>query len=114
MGLARGINDAASERRAALEERARELQREKKRLAQDTRNEEKRRARLMERARALPKESLLEILGQRAAAEAKAKAKAKSKGSAKGTAKASATEEARDCTESVHVEMARTESGGEE
>lgn len=118
LGLAAGIGDAGlerrgalAERRAALEAHARDLQRSRKRLAQDMRNEEKRRMRVMERARALPTESLIEILGQRAAAVAKGKSKSKAKAKGKSKARGAAPIDGASGVADVEDEASRADGG---
>jgi hypothetical protein len=72
-----------------LDERKRELKRERDRVTKDLRNSQKRRDRLFERARGLSDEDLTDILAQRAHAKAKAKGRGK-KAKAKAAAKAKA------------------------
>ena len=74
------LNDLADQRR--------DLRTQREEVNHVTRSEERKRARILERARNLSNDDLLEILTSRAVAKAKAKPKAK--GAAKGKAKAKA------------------------
>ena len=89
---AAGIGDVAGHAVAALEERRKELRRERDAVAKELRNAERKRQRLLERARGLTDNDLLSILATRAAAKAvpKAKGKAAAKATAKAAAKAAA------------------------
>jgi predicted nucleic acid-binding Zn-ribbon protein len=74
-----------------LDDRKRDLKREREQVSKDLRNSQKRRDRLLEKARGLTDADLLDILAQRAQAKAKAaaaKAKPKAKPKAKAQAKA--------------------------
>ena len=91
---AAAMGDTVGERRLDLQNRMKELAKQRRVLAQESKADERKRSRLMERARGLSNGDLLSILGQRAAAkqrpEPKVKAKAKSHCKAKAKARASA------------------------
>ena len=84
------IGDVRGARLAALRQRESELLAERRLLARETKNEDRKRRRLMERARGLSFDDLHLIVDQMAVAKAKAAAKPKPKPKAKGKAKAKA------------------------
>ena len=88
--LLQRVGDPAGARVARLKEQRAELLANKKRVAQQLRNEEKKRARLLAKARALSNDDLMTILGTRAAVAAKAKAKGKAQAAGQAKAKAKA------------------------
>ena len=77
------LNDLADQRR--------DLRTQREEVNHVTRSEERKRARILERARNLSNDDLLEILTSRAVAKAKAKPKAKGAAKCKATAKAKAS-----------------------
>ena len=89
---ATAVGDRGGEVLRVLEDRRRDLKRQRDQVNRDLRNAERRRARLLERARGLTDADLIGLLGARAAAKAKPKAapKAKAKAKAKGKADPSA------------------------
>lgn len=100
---AAAIGDAPSAQIKALEAERKRLRQERHKVALDLKNAEKKRARLIEKAKGLSDQDLLDIIALRAAGKAKAKAKAKveakaapkadAKAKAKGNAKAKAKSE---------------------
>ena len=82
------MGDRCSTALKDLADQRRDLRKQRDEVNRVTRNEERKRARILERARNLSNDDLLEILTSRAVAKAKAKPKAK--GAAKGKAKAKA------------------------
>ena len=84
------IGDVRGARLAALRQRESELLAERRLLARETKNEDRKRRRLMEKARGLSFDDLHRIVDQMALAKAKAAAKPKPKPKAKGKAKAKA------------------------
>ena len=85
-----GIGDVSRGELTRLEALRTQLTRQKRQIAIEIKNEERKRTRRIERARGLSDDDLLGIITARAAAKAKAKgnAKAKAKAKAKATAKA--------------------------
>ena len=85
---AAGIGDASRGELTRLEALRTQLTRQKRQIAIEIKNEERKRTRRIERARGLSDDDLLGIITARAAAKAKAKGNAKAKAKAKATAKA--------------------------
>jgi molecular chaperone GrpE (heat shock protein) len=81
-GLLAALQDPGANRIAELKAARAALLAERKRVAADLRNEERKRQRLLAKARNLNNEDLIAILGARVAAKAKAKGKAKAKAKA--------------------------------
>ena len=84
MAMLSGFGSAAANRRAAIEEKRREAAKKRKELTRDLRNEDRKRQRVIQKARGLTEEDLLELLGSKARAKAKSKSAAIAKGTAKG------------------------------
>jgi len=84
---AAAVGDVLGNRLKEMGDRRNELKRERDQLAKDLRNSQKRRDRLIEKARGLSDQDLMDILAQRAQANAKAAAKPKAKPKAKAKAK---------------------------
>ena len=89
---AAAMGDTGADQLAGLNARKRAIQQDRRRLAQDIKNAERKRTRCVEKARGLSDTDLVAILATRAAAKAKAvaKAKAKTKAKAKAAAKVAA------------------------
>ena len=84
------IGDVSGDRLAALKQREAALVVERRQLARDAKNVDRKRRRLIEKTRGLSFDDLQLICGQMVAAKVKAAAKPKPKPKAKGTAKAKA------------------------
>ena len=84
---AAGVGSAHADRLHQLDDRRRELKRERDGVARELRNAERRRQTLVGKASGLSDQDLLDILGERATAKAKAASKATAKGKGKAKAK---------------------------
>ena len=84
------IGDVRGDWLAALKQKEAELVVERRQLARDTKNLDRKRRRLIEKARGLSFDDLQLLCGHMAVAKAKAAAKPKPKPKAKGKAKAKA------------------------
>ena len=71
------VGDASADRVAAMNTRRRELLQERMSISREMKNENRKRQRLLEKARGLSNEALMEIVAARAARASQAKAKAK-------------------------------------
>ena len=85
------MGDRCSTALKDVADQRRDLRKQRDEVNRVTRNEERKRARILERARTLSNDDLLEILTSRAVAKAKAKPKAKGAAKCKATAKAKAS-----------------------
>jgi hypothetical protein len=79
-----GVGDAAANRIQQLAQQKRDLANQRKRVASELKNEQKKKQRIMNKAKTLDTADLVQILAVRAAAKAKPKAKGKAKAKAKG------------------------------
>ena len=79
---AAGVVDHAQVSSQQLAQRKKALRVEREQLNKDLRNADRKRARLLERARGLTDDDLMNIIASRAAAKSKAAAKAKAKAAA--------------------------------
>ena len=75
--ILRSAGDADAEKLAALEAQRKELHRKRNELAKEIKHETKKRRRLLNKARGLSNDSLLEVIAARQAKSAQAKANAK-------------------------------------
>ena len=81
--ILQGFGHEDAERLIQLEERRRTLHQQRQAVQKEIKNESRKRQRLLEKAKGLSDDSLLQVIVNRASkAEAKAKGKAKSKSSA--------------------------------
>ena len=78
--------DADASRLRALEERKRELHESRRAVAKEIKKETKKRRRIMEKAKGLSNETLLQVIVSRATTKANAKARATSSPNTKGGA----------------------------
>ena len=78
--------DADASRLRALEDRKRELHEARRAVAKEVKKEAKKRRRIMEKAKGLSNETLLQVIVSRATAKANAKARATSSSSTRGGA----------------------------
>ena len=74
------VGDASADRVATMNTRRRELLQERMSITREIKNETRKRQRLLEKARGLSNEALMEIVAARAARTAQAKAKAVARG----------------------------------
>ena len=90
------MGDGLADRMKQLQDQRREMQRARRRLAADLRNEDRKRVRLLEKAARLNDADLQAVMQQRGQAKAKALARATAKSKAKAKAKAKAKTEPTD------------------